>query len=314
MNDIVLTFLGTGAAIPPPNRFQSSVVLKHPHGILFFDVGEGAQYNLRKFKIPVRKEITIAISHNHPDHYQGLGGLLASFNLLDRKEKVTVIGPPKFDKILELLLIALQVKVDYPLEVKTIRPGEEFKGKGYLMKAIKALHFTNSLSFRWQEDPYPGKWNTEILNKYNIPNKERKNLKLGKQITLEDGTIIKPEDIIGPEREGRSVVYSGDTKFNPELAEFAKGCDVLIHEATYPSDEELIGMEREHSTVKDAATIGKMAEADMTLLTHIGPQLINFKKEKELANSITKTLFTFDGFTFTIPYEKVGKNLQSMKN
>ncbi len=314
MNDIIITFLGTGAAIPPPNRFQSSIAIRHRNGVFFFDVGEGAQYNLRKFKVPIRKEITIAISHNHPDHYQGIGGLLASFNMLDRKEKVTVIGPPKFEKILEMLLVALQVRVDYPLEVITLRPGETFKGNGYELSAIKALHFNNALSFRWQEDPYPGKWNAEILDKHNIPNKERKNLKLGKPIILEDGTVIRPEDIIGPEREGRSIAYSGDTKFNPELAEFSRNCDVLIHEATYPSDEESIGTEREHSTVKDAATIGRLANADITLLTHIGPQLLNFKKEKQMANSITKVLFTFDGFTFTIPYEKVGKNLKNKEN
>ena len=311
MNDIQITFLGTGASIPPPNRFQSSIAIRHKGGLFIFDVGEGAQYNLRKFKVPIRKEITIAISHAHADHYQGLGGLLASFNLLDRKEKVTIIGPPKFEEILKLLLTALQVQVSYPLIFVPMNPGDTFKGNGYSLTAIKALHFNNSLSFRWQEDPYPGKWDTTLLEKYNVPNKDRKQLKLGNSITVEDGTVIRPEDIIGPEREGRSIVYSGDTKYNPSLIKFAHKCDVLIHEATYPSDDTEQGQKREHSTVKEAAMVGRLAKADITLLTHIGTQILNFKKEKEMLKSITKTLFTFDGFVFKIPYEKVGKNLKT---
>jgi ribonuclease BN (tRNA processing enzyme) len=39
----------------------------------------------------------------------------------------------------------------------------------------------------------------------------------------------------------RAVVISGDTAYAPELAQFAKGADVLIHEAMYlPAIEELI--------------------------------------------------------------------------
>src|SRR5678809_424569 len=39
----------------------------------------------------------------------------------------------------------------------------------------------------------------------------------------------------------RSVVISGDTAYAPELAEFAKGADVLIHEVMYlPAVEALV--------------------------------------------------------------------------
>jgi len=302
MDDIILTFLGTGAAISKPNRFQSSVALKHPFGLVLFDVGEGAQYNLRKYEVPIRKEITICISHPHPDHYQGLAGLLASLSLLNRQEKINLVVPKGFPDYVKLLMHACFVQTAFEINFVEMEDGSFFKGKGYLIKAIKAQHFNNALSFIWIEDSRSGKWDTGILEEYAFTNADKKQIRAGKQVE-KDGKIFTPADIIGPPRMGRRVVYYGDTKYNPEMIELSRDADVLIHEATYPADMHTTAIEREHSCTTDGPNIGKLSGVGLVILTHIGTRFLNPKKEKEIANKIHNTKIAKDGFQLVIEFK-----------
>ncbi|HMO07341.1 MAG TPA: MBL fold metallo-hydrolase [Paracoccaceae bacterium] len=81
----------------------------------------------------------------------------------------------------------------------------------------------------------------------------------------------------------RSVVLSGDTAFHPPLAGFARGCDVLIHEAMLPDGvEEIIRrtglgdrlrahLHASHTVAADAARIARDAGAGRLVLNHLIP-------------------------------------------
>jgi len=81
----------------------------------------------------------------------------------------------------------------------------------------------------------------------------------------------------------RSIVISGDTAYAPELAEFAKGADVLIHEAMYlPGIEKLINnapdatrlrqhLLASHTTTADAGRIASQAGVKTLVLSHLVP-------------------------------------------
>lgn len=81
----------------------------------------------------------------------------------------------------------------------------------------------------------------------------------------------------------RSVVISGDTAYAPELAEFAKGADVLVHEAMYlPAIEKLVkqfaGATRlrehllaAHTSTDDVGKIAAQAGVKTVVLTHLVP-------------------------------------------
>jgi len=81
----------------------------------------------------------------------------------------------------------------------------------------------------------------------------------------------------------RAVVISGDTAYAPELARFAKGADVLIHEAMYlPALEKLIQQNpaakrlREHllvshTSTEDVGRIAAQAGVKTLVLTHFVP-------------------------------------------
>jgi ribonuclease BN (tRNA processing enzyme) len=80
-----------------------------------------------------------------------------------------------------------------------------------------------------------------------------------------------------------AVVFSGDTAHFPPLADFARGCDVLVHEAMLPEgiDEILrktgggarlrAHLEASHTTVDDAARIAAAAGARHLVLNHLVP-------------------------------------------
>ncbi|MFN2579138.1 MAG: MBL fold metallo-hydrolase [Pyrinomonadaceae bacterium] len=81
----------------------------------------------------------------------------------------------------------------------------------------------------------------------------------------------------------RSIVISGDTAYAPELVSFAKGADVLIHEAMYlPAIDKLVKQNpgstrlREHllaahTSTEDVGRIAGQAEVKTLVLTHLVP-------------------------------------------
>ncbi|PYS24854.1 MAG: MBL fold metallo-hydrolase [Acidobacteria bacterium] len=81
----------------------------------------------------------------------------------------------------------------------------------------------------------------------------------------------------------RSIVISGDTAYAPELAEFARGADVLVHEAMYlPAIEKLIQQNlgatrlREHllaahTSTEDVGRVAAQAGVKTLVLTHFVP-------------------------------------------
>jgi ribonuclease BN (tRNA processing enzyme) len=81
----------------------------------------------------------------------------------------------------------------------------------------------------------------------------------------------------------RSVVISGDTAYAPELAEFAKGADVLVHEVMYlPAIEALVGrlpnakrlrehLMAAHTLPEDVGKIATQAGVKTLVLSHFVP-------------------------------------------
>jgi ribonuclease BN (tRNA processing enzyme) len=80
-----------------------------------------------------------------------------------------------------------------------------------------------------------------------------------------------------------TIVFSGDTAFNPKLAEFAKGADVLVHEVMYePAVDRLViktkngatlkqHLMASHTTTEDVGRIAAMAGVKVLVLSHFVP-------------------------------------------
>ena len=81
----------------------------------------------------------------------------------------------------------------------------------------------------------------------------------------------------------RSIVISGDTAYAPELAQFAKGADVLVHEVMYlPGIDALVRrlpnakrlrehLMAAHTLPEDVGRIASQAEVKTLVLSHFVP-------------------------------------------
>jgi len=88
------------------------------------------------------------------------------------------------------------------------------------------------------------------------------------------------------ELEGHSIVYSGDTAPDPKLLELARGCDILIHECSFPA-EKLLG---KHTSDKDLIRIAAEINPKILIVVHLYPEMES--RVKELINGLRRV---FDG-------------------
>jgi ribonuclease BN (tRNA processing enzyme) len=64
------------------------------------------------------------------------------------------------------------------------------------------------------------------------------------------------------------LVYSGDTRPCDRLVEAGRGATVLIHEATFEDDKQAEAVSKRHSTMGEAADVGRRMGAYRVLFTH----------------------------------------------
>src|SRR5207248_9186149 len=67
------------------------------------------------------------------------------------------------------------------------------------------------------------------------------------------------------------LVYIGDTAKSEKISEFAKGCDLLIHDSTYLDGQESLAALTNHSTARDAANTSMLAKSRRLVLTQFLP-------------------------------------------
>ena len=76
-----LRILGCSSATPTPDRYSTAQVLNVLERFFLIDCGEGAQINMRRFKVTMLRINHIFISHVHGDHFLGLPGVISSMSM-----------------------------------------------------------------------------------------------------------------------------------------------------------------------------------------------------------------------------------------
>jgi ribonuclease Z len=87
------------------------------------------------------------------------------------------------------------------------------------------------------------------------------------------------------------VCYSGDTRPNERIENLSGGCDVLIHEASFPNEMEELAHKYGHSTPGDAGKLAKKAGVKEALVLIHWPE----KYFKEKTSLIAQAKIFFDG-------------------
>lgn len=271
LTDLQLVFLGTAGSIPTPERSLPAVALLRRGELLLFDCGEGTQRQTIQAKVSLHRRTKVFITHMHGDHVLGLPGLLQTMALQDRERKLEIYGPPGIRAFMGAIRQTIQFALTFPIETFEIEgAGLVCEEREYTVRAVWADHAIPSLAYAFVEKPRPGRFHPEKALSLGIPEGPLwSKLQRGSAISLPDGRTVQPEEVLGPPRPGRKIVYTGDTRASKDVIKLAEGADLLIHEATF--DDEMMERAKEdgHSTPSQAAEVAKEASVKRLILTHI---------------------------------------------
>ena len=97
MLDVCL--LGTSGMMPLPERFLTSLMIRHNGHSFIIDCGESTQTSIRMQGWSFKDIDVLMITHFHADHISGLPGLLLAMTNSDKTEPLIIIGPKDTNKI-----------------------------------------------------------------------------------------------------------------------------------------------------------------------------------------------------------------------
>jgi ribonuclease BN (tRNA processing enzyme) len=185
-----------GPAIRTGSPMPTSSLLSLGGQRIVVDAGLGVTRGLCDQGFALRDLSVIVITHLHSDHYLELGPLLHTAWCAGLQTPVRIWGPSGLARWWQGFVASMAEDIDTRIEDEG-RPD---------LRDLVSLH----------------------------------TLRAGQTVT-EGGVTVEAIDSIHPplaecwslsfRGNGRHVVFSGDTAHNPALADFARGADLLIHEA-----------------------------------------------------------------------------------
>ena len=304
--DLDVVFLGTSGSMPTAQRAAAATLVRRGGERILFDCAEGTQRQLLRSDVGLVELREIFLTHYHADHFLGLPGMLKTFALRGRETSLTVHGPPGLEELFSSLR-RIFGRLTYPLELEELRPREALERDGYRLVAFPVEHGGASYGYALVEDERPGRFDVAGAEALGVPNgPERGALHHGEPVTLADGRVVTPEDVLGPARPGRKLVFSGDTAPCHAVLEAAVGADLLVHEATFCLDERERARETLHSTAADAAEIARRAEVGLLALTHLSTRYAPSEVAAEARAVFPDTIVPRDFDLVEVPFRERG--------
>src|SRR5262245_38612209 len=256
--DLSLFFAGTAGSVPTPRRGLPALLLRAGGDRILFDCGEGTQSQLLR-SVGLPELDAIFITHFHLDPWLGIVGMLKTFDPRARERPLDVYGPPG----LRGLFAALRPLIGrtlYPLNVRELEHHADVRFNGYAIASFPVKHRTEAYGYAFIEDDRPGRFDVETARALGVT----EGPDFGRLQRGETVNGVRPEQVVGPTRHGRRIVYSGDTSPVQTVEVYAHEADVLVHEATFLEDDRARARETGHSTARQAAQIA--ADANVKLL------------------------------------------------
>ncbi len=265
--DLSAIFLGTGGSVPSARRSTASVLLARGGERLMFDCGEGTQRQLQR-SLGLTQVDAIYLTHFHADHILGLPGLLKTYDLTGRQEPLTVYGPPGL-RDLFASLGRLVGRLGFELTLVELEPGDAVSRHGYAVRPFKVEHNVRAHGYALVEEDRPGRFDPEKAQKLGVPEGPAfAALQRGEEVEGLSGPV-RPENVMGGSRPGRTVVITGDTAPCKATAEAARNAELLIHDASFTEEDAQRAAETGHSTVGQAAAVAREAAVKLLALVHL---------------------------------------------
>jgi ribonuclease Z len=238
-----VTLLGTGAPPPVLNRFGPSTLVEAGQQKFIFDAGRGAMQRLHQLGIPFADISGIFLTHHHSDHVVGFPDLWLTGWIGrpwgKRNVPLPVWGPEGTKEMMEYLPKAFAVDI-------------RVRSHNYPVEGVKLLPTEITEGTVFDQDGVK-------VTAFKVDHFAEKLPAYGYRIDY----------------RGRSAVLSGDTTFNENLIEHARGADLIVHEvtaATVSTAENAAQLKRisaNHTTPEQAAVVFSRAQPKLAVYNHL---------------------------------------------
>lgn len=257
---VQVVFLGTGTPAPDPQSQGPANAVVVDGKTYIVDAGTGV---VRRTQAAYRVGISIRpdqldiafITHLHSDHTLGLADLILTPWVMGRTSPLELYGPEGTGAMAADLLHAYRQDIHIRLT-----GGEGANETGYKVNA---------------HDIQPGVIYHDDKVKV---------------------TAFKVDHGAWPEAlgyrfdaEGKSIVFSGDTRPTDSVVQACQGCDVLVHEA-YVGDSKdawMVYMRKFHTSAGELGEIAARATPKLLVVTHEG--FMDGKSETDMLTEIRKS-------------------------
>lgn len=292
-----MTICGAGGPMPDIKRSGPCVAIIAGEKIFLVDAGTNGVRNLARMRYPLGNITAVLLTHYHSDHIDGLGEVATMRWVADANTApLPVIGPEGVDQVVAGFNSAYGLDTGYRHEHHgdTVAP---LSGKG--MSAISFdLPPKGELTTVYDE----GGLTIQMLAVGHMP--------------------VNPAAAYLFTYEGRTILVSGDTVKSANLQHFAKGVDLLVHEAL-SADLLMIMNEAAqsignpvmakiaidvldyHATPVEAAEIARDADVGELVYYHIVPPLIFPAAEAAWLEGVDEVFENYvlseDGTSYTLP-------------
>ncbi|MDD1677033.1 MAG: MBL fold metallo-hydrolase, partial [Methanomicrobiales archaeon] len=146
---------------------------------------------------------------------------------------------------------------------------------GFSVRVFGTNHGIPGCGYVFRENMRPGRFDRDRAIALGLqPGPLFGRLQRGEAVHVEkDGHTLEitPDDVMGPPRPGRMVVYTGDTRPVPDViaAVGGAGADLLIHDATFDDTAGARAVEVFHAKAAEAGEVAQRLRVQTLALVHI---------------------------------------------
>ena len=214
------------------------------------------------------------LTHGHLDHILGLGGLASTFSRWEAIDHIEIFGGWNALRRVKFLIENVVLgNATPPLRIDYCTMRGEYtvmEDNSFTLSAFPVSHRgPGCFGFLFEEKPrHP--FNAQKATKLGVPfGPQRRDLVNGQSITLDDGRIITPEEVLGDSIPGAKLAFMADVGKTEGLEQYVQNADAMVIEATYMEQDADMAAKFGHITAAQAASLAKRANVRQLFLTHI---------------------------------------------